>query len=161
MRHAEEVVDLVASSSSQCAEWSEERVSGAENVLKQRKITVFRKRLKIRSCRRLKSSELHGQSSPSELSSHQIFPSARVPAHLSPSTQRAQSIEAGPKVFVKRKQGQVSSGMKRASYVAELYNQGFWVCTHTSSDAFTTSVAAGGNPTVELLRRQTTNGERL
>ena len=39
--HAEEVVDLVASSSSQCVEWSEERVSCAENVLKQRKDTGF------------------------------------------------------------------------------------------------------------------------
>ena len=33
-----------------------------------------------------KSADLHGQSSSSELSSHQISPSARVPAHSSPST---------------------------------------------------------------------------
>ena len=50
------------------------------------KTLVFQKSLKIWSCRRLKSAELHGQSSPSELSSHQISPSARVPAHSSPST---------------------------------------------------------------------------
>ena len=44
-RHAEEAVDLVASSSSQCAEWSKGRVaepaSCAENVLKKQKITFF------------------------------------------------------------------------------------------------------------------------
>ena len=43
---------LVASSSSQCAEWSKGRVaepvSCAENVLKKRKIMCFRKRLKFK-----------------------------------------------------------------------------------------------------------------
>ena len=67
-RHAEEAVDLVASSSSQCAEGSKERVaepgSCAENVLKKFK----------RSCRGQKSAELLGQSSPSKLRVQQMPP---------------------------------------------------------------------------------------
>ena len=54
------------------------------------------------------------------------------------------SIKAGPKAFVKRKQ--VSSGMKGpATSLKSISNRGSWWRTHTSSDAFTTSVAAGGN----------------
>ena len=87
-RHAEEAVDLVASSSSQRAEGSKERVAGRYLLLKSLcgsgESCVFRESWEFkvcragwkftRSCQGQKSADLHGQLSPSELRAHQMPP---------------------------------------------------------------------------------------